>query len=147
MLRYFNPKANRLTGLGLHSLAALSALAMLVLLALYIEETRTAGAQSASCETTDLGVLSAEADAELSTDGRWTTNDCDSRFRTDSDAHTYRFELTEGGRIRIGLSSEEADSYLYLLAADGSRITDNDDGGDWSRMPASNGTSPREYIR
>ena len=130
MLRYLNPKANRLTGLGLRSLAALSALAMLVLLALYIEGTRTAGAQSASCETTDLGVLSAEADAELSTDGRWTTNDCDSRFRTDSDAHTYRFELTEGGRIRIGLSSDEADPYLYLLDEDGSRITDNDDGGD-----------------
>ena len=68
MLRYLNPKANPLTGLGLRSLAALSALAMLVLLALYIEGTRTAGAQSASCETTDLGVLSAEADAELSTD-------------------------------------------------------------------------------
>ena len=129
MLRYPNPKANRLTGLGLRSLAAVSALAMLALLALYINGTPTAGAQSASCEATDLGVLGAEADAELSTDGRWTSNDCDSRFRTGSDAHTYSFELAAGGRVRIGLSSAEADSYLYLLAEDGSRITDNDDGG------------------
>ena len=129
MLSHPNAKASRLAVLGLRSLAAVSAAAVLVLLVLYMDGTRTAGAQSASCEATDLGVLSAEADAELSTDGRWTTNDCDSRFRTDSDAHTYRFELIKGGRIRIGLSSAEADSYLYLLAEDGSRVTDNDDGG------------------
>ena len=129
MLRYANPKANKIAALGLRSLAAVSAAALLVLLILAMDGTRTAGAQSASCEATDLGVLGAEADAELSMDGRWTTNDCDSRFLTDSDAHTYRFELVEGGRIRIGLSSAEADPYLYLLAEDGSRITDNDDGG------------------
>ena len=129
MLRYPNLTSNRLAALGLRSLAAVSALALLILLTLSIDGTRTAGAQSASCETTDLGVLGAEADAELSADGRWTTNDCDSRFFSDSDAHNYRFELVEGGRIRIGLSSDEADSYLYLLAEDGSRITDNDDGG------------------
>ena len=129
MLRYANPKANKIAALGLRSLAAVSAAALLVLLILAMDGTRTAGAQSASCEATDLGILGAEADAELSMDGRWTTNDCDSRFLTDSDAHTYRFELVEGGRIRIGLSSAEADPYLYLLAEDGSRITDNDDGG------------------
>ena len=129
MLTRPNLTSNRLAALGLRSLAAVSIVAVLALLALYINGTPTAGAQSASCDTIDLGVLGAEADAELNTDGRWTTNDCDSRFRTDSDAHTYRFELAEGGRIRIGLSSAEADSYLYLLAEDGSRITDNDDGG------------------
>ena len=129
MLSYPTPKASLLAAFGLRFLAAASIVALLALLALYIDGARTAGAQSASCDTTNLGVLGAEADAELSTDGRWTTNDCDSRFFADSDAHNYRFELVEGGRIRIGLSSAEADSYLYLLAEDGSRITDNDDSG------------------
>ena len=81
------------------------------------------------CEVTDLGVLGAEIDSELRADGRWTTEDCDSRFRTDSDAHTYRFEVVGGGRIRIDLASSEGDSYLYLLTDDGARVTDNDDGG------------------
>ena len=129
MLRYPILTSNRLASLGLRSLAAVSIVAVLAMLALYVEGTRTADAQSASCDAIDLGVLGAEADAELSRDGRWTTNDCDSRFFSDSDAHNYRFELVEDGRIRIGLSSDEADSYLYLLAEDGSRITDNDDGG------------------
>ena len=129
MLTYQNLISNRLAAFGLRSLAAVSALALLILLTLSIGGTPTAGAQSASCETTDLGILGAEADAELSRDGLWTTSDCDSRFFTNSDAHTYRFQLVEGGRIRIGLSSDEADSYLYLLDADGTRITDNDDGG------------------
>ena len=35
-----------------------------------------------------------------------------------------------GGRVRIELTSADGDPYLYLLASDGSRITDNDDGGD-----------------
>ncbi len=49
-------------------------------------------------------------------------------LRHGSDAHTYRFEVAEAGRIRIGLTSAGADSYLYLMAEDGSRIADNDDG-------------------
>ena len=129
MLSYPTPKASLLATFGLRFLAAASIVALLALLALYIDGTRSAGAQSASCDTTGLGILGAEADAELLADGRWTTNDCGSRFFIDSDAHNYSFELVEGGRVRIGLSSAEADSYLYLLAEDGSRITDNDDGG------------------
>ena len=35
-----------------------------------------------------------------------------------------------GGRVRIELTSADGDPCLYLLASDGSRITDNDDGGD-----------------
>ena len=81
------------------------------------------------CDVTDLGTLGAEGDSELRADGRWTTGNCDSRFRADSDSHTYRFEVVEGGRIRIDLASDEGDSYLYLLTEDGVRITDNDDGG------------------
>lgn len=89
-----------------------------------------AWAQDASdCETTDLGTLSTSTGANLTADGSWTTNDCDSRFRPVSDAHTYSFEVSEAGRIRIDLTSAGADSFLYLLAEDGSRLADNDDGG------------------
>ena len=82
-----------------------------------------------ACEVNDLGTLGADADIEQAVNGRWTTENCDSRFRTGSDAHTYSFEVVEGGRIRIDLISEEGDSFLYLLAEDGRRLTDNDDGG------------------
>ena len=88
------------------------------------------GQDVADCEVTDLGTLGSEAGSVLEAQGRWTTEDCDSRFRPGSDAHTYRFHVEEPGRIRIGLTSAVADSYLYLLAGDGSRITDNDDNGD-----------------
>ena len=87
------------------------------------------GQEAADCEVTDLGTLGAGADSALEAEGRWTTEDCDSRFRSGSDAHTYRFQVAEAGRVRIGLSSPEADSYLYLLTEDGGRITGNDDNG------------------
>ena len=87
------------------------------------------GQEAADCEVADLGTLGSEAGSTLEAVGRWTTEDCDSRFRAGSDAHTYRFEVAEAGRVRIGLTSAEADSYLYLLTEDGSRITDNDDNG------------------
>ena len=83
--------------------------------------------QDPDCPVTDLGSL--PLDEGLHADGSWTTNDCDSRFRTNSDAHTYRFEVSEAGRIRINLASEDTDAYLYLLTEDGARITENDDGG------------------
>ena len=83
----------------------------------------------ASCETIDLGELSNALGSELTANDRWTTEDCDSRFRSNSDAHTYRFEISAIGRIRIDLMSSDADSYLYLLNEDGSRITEDDDGG------------------
>ena len=97
---------------------------------LAMEGSRAARAQEGpACEVNDVGTLGAEKGSDLQANGRWTTEDCDSRFRTDSDAHTYRFEVVENGRIRIDLTSAEGDSYLYLLTEDGSRITDNDDGG------------------
>lgn len=87
------------------------------------------GQETAECEVTDLGTLGSFFDRVLEAEGRWTTEDCDSRFRAGSDAHTYRFEVADAGRVRIGLSSAEADSYLYLLTEDGGRIADNDDNG------------------
>ena len=82
-----------------------------------------------SCEVVDLGALGNAPGSSLEAGGRWTTEDCDSRFRLDSDAHTYRFEIAATGRIRVDLNSSEGDSYLYLLDEDGNRITENDDGG------------------
>ena len=96
----------------------------------FAEHGRVAQAQAeSSCEVINLGTLTAETDSVLEMDGTWTTEDCDSRFRTDSDAHTYRFEVEEEGRVRIDLTSTEGDPYLYLMAEDGTRMTDNDDGG------------------
>ena len=82
-----------------------------------------------SCESIDLGTLDTAPGSVLEASGRWTTEDCDSRFRSNSDAHTYRFEIAETGRIRIDVMSSGADPYLYLLDEDGGRITQNDDGG------------------
>ena len=84
------------------------------------------GQESADCEVTDLGTLSDDA---LEGVGRWTTEDCDSRFRAGSGAHTYRFRVATAVRVRVDLTSAGADPYLYLLAEDGTRIADNDDGG------------------
>ena len=83
----------------------------------------------AACDVIDLGTLGADTDSELTSAGRWTTRGCDSRFRTGSDARSYRFEVVAGGRIRINLGSAEGDSFLYLMTDDGRRLTDNDDGG------------------
>ncbi len=89
----------------------------------------TKAQETMSCQVIDLGTLAAGDDSSLEAEGRWTTDDCDSSFHLDSDAHDYQFTVEESGRIRIELKSEEADSYLYLLDSDGNRITDNDDGG------------------
>ena len=112
------------------ALAIAGAAVALVATALALAGSSTAlGQDTPDCEVTDLGTLGSSADSVLAAEGRWTTEDCDSRFRAGSDAHTYRFQVGATGRIRVDLSSAEADAYLYLLAEDGSRITDNDDNG------------------
>ncbi|MDE0235746.1 MAG: pre-peptidase C-terminal domain-containing protein [bacterium] len=101
--------------------------------ALINEEVTTqeeaATGEDSNCETVDLGMLDSTPGSKLTASGRWTTEDCDSRFRSNSDAHTYRFEVADTGRIRADLASPEADSYLYLLDEAGNRIAENDDGG------------------
>ena len=116
-----NPRAARV---------AAACVALLAALTLTLHGAAPAGAQQADdCAPIDLGVLGESGQDSVRADGRWTTADCGSRFRTDADAHTYRFEIVEGGRVRIDLTSAEADSFLYLLAEDGRRLADNDDGG------------------
>ena len=131
--------------LGMRALAIAVVALAVGLLALSWSGSAWAQDESA-CEVNDLGTLGAEADMELAVNGRWTTEDCDSRFRTGSDAHTYRFEVVEGGRIRIDLISEEGDSFLYLLAEDERRLTDNDDGGAGLDARIERDLTPGVYI-
>ena len=104
------------------------------------------GQDAEHCGVADLGTLGSSVDSVLEAQGRWTTEDCDSRFRAGSDAHTYRFHVEEAGRVRISLSSADADSYLYLLAEDGSRITDNDDGGERLDARVERDLAPGTYL-
>ncbi len=115
--------------------------------ALALAGTSTAlGQDTEDCDIADLGTLGSEAGSLLEAQGRWTTEDCDSRFRPGSDAHTYRFHVEAPGRIRIGLSSAVADSYLYLLAENGSRITDDDDNGDDLDARVERDLAPGTYL-
>ena len=113
----------------IRTLAVFVVLAMVACVVALVSSRPALAQEDLTCQANHLGTLGDEADSNLRTAGRWTTNDCDSRFRTDSDAHTYRFNVLEGGRIRIDLKSADRDSYLYLMAEDGSRVTDSDDGG------------------
>jgi len=116
------------TRLSLRLLAMACAAIALVAGLVILDAPPTASADDLEhCGITDLGTLDAET-LLLETDGHWTTEDCDSAFRPNSDAHSYSFQVAEGGRLRIDLLSSEADSYLYLLTATGERITDDDDG-------------------
>ena len=115
---------------GMRTLLTALAIATLMAVTLTLGGVGAASAQDdTECEVTDLGTLGAEANSGLEAAGQWTTEDCDSRFRAGSDAHTYRFEVVESGRVRVDLTSTEGDSYLYLLSEDGRRLMDNDDGG------------------
>ena len=98
------------------------------------------------CATLDLGTLSNTPESGIEAAGRWTTEDCDSAFRSGSDAHVYRFEVVEGGRIRVDLTSSEADSYLYLLDEEGTRLTDNDDGGAGLNARVERDLTPGIYL-
>ena len=80
------------------------------------------------CAPAPLGQLS-EPETGLQTSGRWSTVDCESELRPGSDAQHFEFEVSAPGRVRIDLTSESADPYLYLFDSDGNRLADNDDGG------------------
>ena len=123
------------------------AVVALVATSLALATSSTAlGQEAEECEITDLGTLGSAPGSVLEAEGRWTTEDCDSRFRAGSDAHSYRFEVAEAGRVRIGLTSAEADSYLYLLAEDGNRISDNDDRGAGLDARVERDLAPGTYL-
>ena len=62
-------------------LAALCAVMALSAAALVIDAPRPASAgHPPECTVNDLGMLGADASAELAAVGTWTTEDCDSRF-------------------------------------------------------------------
>ena len=128
-------------------LAVASTAVALFATALAVAATSTAlGQDTGNCEVIDLGTLGSSAGSVLEAEGRWTTEDCDSRFRPGSDAHTYRFEIAEAGRVRVGLTSAQADSYLYLLAEDGRRITDDDDSGERLDARVERDLAPGAYL-
>ncbi len=136
----------RLAGIGGRRLLMACAVALIAGV-LALVGLRTVWAQAeGDCQVIDLGTLGAGEESELRADGRWTTEDCDSRFRAGSDAHTYRFKVVDGGRIRINLSSADGDSYLYLLSEDGGRITDNDDTGDALDARVERDLAPGVYL-
>lgn len=124
----FSKASSLTTRIGTRALAILCVSAAVLggLLALGAPSA-TADDSPDHCEITDLGTLGGET-RQIETTGRWTTEDCDSAFRAGSDAHMYAFEVADGGRVRIDLKSNEADSYLYLLSDTGERIADDDDG-------------------
>ncbi len=102
--------------------AALAALAVL------LAPANTAAQTGPGCAVAPLGQLADSGDG-LAASGSWGTQDCESRFRPGSEARYFEFKVETAGRVRIELTSENADPYLYLLAADGTRLADNDDGG------------------
>ena len=145
--KYFQALAFSPASLGIRALILAGAVAALALILLTLGWRGSTWAQEEPvCEVKDLGTLGTEAGIELKGNGRWTTEDCDSRFRAGSDAHSYRFELVESGRIRIDLSSADGDSFLYLLAEDGRRLTDNDDGGAGLNARIERDLAPGSYV-
>ena len=76
-------------------------------------------------EVVDLGVLEESLDAEAV----WTHLGCESEFRPDRSSQRYRFELAQATRIRIDLTSDLTDPYVYLLDSVGTLLDSDDDGG------------------
>ncbi|MXV80819.1 MAG: hypothetical protein F4X58_08065 [Chloroflexi bacterium] len=76
-------------------------------------------------DVVDLGVL----DDTLSATGEWSHFGCESDYRADRAAQRYRFEVTDTRRIRIDLTSELADPYVYLLNDSGDLLEADDDSG------------------
>ena len=56
--------------------------------------------------------------------------DAESRNRSESRADCYTFSGTAGDRVDISLNSDDFDTYLYLLDADGEVVVSDDGGGD-----------------
>ena len=118
-----NPGPLRLAGFALVVAAVVAAISVLFTF-------QTSSAQDdPACEPTALGQLADRTGPGLLATGQWSAQDCESQFRPGNRARHFEFEVAVGGRVRIELTSGTADSYLYLLAADGTRIAEDDDSG------------------
>ena len=84
-----------LTGLRKHMLAMACLAVGLVVAVLALGSPPANAEPGPDCQVTDLGRLNAVEYSDLMATGRWSTEDCDSRFRVGSDAHTYRFEVSK----------------------------------------------------
>ncbi len=81
----------------------------------------------AGCQdVVDLGVL----EETLSADAVWSHFGCESTFRPDRSSQRYRFALSQAARVQIDLTSDVADSYVYLLDDTDTLLESDDDGGE-----------------
>ncbi len=76
-------------------------------------------------DVVDLGVL----EDVLSAESSWSHFGCESEFRQDRSSQRYRFEVAQTARLRIDLTSDLADPYVYLLDDTGALLESDDDGG------------------
>ena len=136
----FVPTKRHLQSLLVASAAIAAALAVLF----------TFGALSAqedpSCKVTPLGQLSTQTDGGLQFAGTWSTQDCGSEYRPGIGAQYFEFEVVDSGRIRIELTSDSADPYLYMTAEDGTRIADDDDSGALLNARIERDLAPGTYL-
>ena len=143
------PNLDRHPGYGsphTHSCSMCAAATLFIALISMVWFSTVNAQEEPTCDVIDLGALGTEPEAELTANESWTNENCDSRFRPGSDAHTYRFSVTEEGRVRIDLESAEGDSYLYLLDEDGRRIAENDDGGEGVDARVERDLAPGAYM-
>ena len=75
--------------------------------------------------------------------GALATTDCRATFRSGSYADRYTFSGTAGQQVAVSMSSTQFDTYLFLLAPNGTTAAFDDDGGGGittnSRIPATSG--------
>ena len=101
--------------------------------------------RATNCEPIDLGTVGAET--PLTAEGAWTLESCGARFRDDTPAHTYKFQLLNESSVRIDLiATPGGDPYMYLLAADGTYIYSDDDGAEGRNSRIENDLPVGTYL-
>ena len=124
---------------------------------IYVVEATTVGGRSrgpadfslsisrvTGCEPVHLGTL--EPDADLTVSGSWTLDTCGSRFVVEHPAHRYLFDMPQGGRVRVDLTSENGDPVLSLVSTTAGLIAANDDGGERRNSRIERYLEPGGYL-
>ena len=75
-----------------------------------------------SCTTTDISTSSSRT-------GSLSSSDCRDPRNSSAYADLYRFRVTSTAEVTIDLTSNDFDAFLRLLNANGSQISEDDDGG------------------